>query len=226
MTWHDLLPKETIELSDNLYDRVIAERNNGALIWPENGQIFRALQLTPPNRTKVVIIGQDPYHTPHQANGLAFSITPGHRIQPSLQNIFAELNEDLDVPVPNNGDLTPWAERGVLLLNTVLTVYQGEPNSHIEWGWHAVTKDILKVAAQLGQPIVFLAWGKNAMENIQTVKLDPDKLVLKSTHPSPYSYAKATRLSPAFKGSRPFSKTNEFLIRHGSAPIDWTLPDL
>lgn len=226
MTWQNLLNTETINLSNTLYDRTIKERESGAKIWPEQSQIFRALTLTPPEKTKVVIIGQDPYHTPHQANGLAFSITPGHKIQPSLMNIYNELHDDLSLPIPNNGDLTPWAEQGVLLLNTVLTVYQGEPNSHAEWGWHVVTKNILKAAAQLDQPIVFLAWGKNATENIQAIKFSDNKLVIKSTHPSPYSYAKPTRLTQAFKGSRPFSQTNEFLTAHGVTPIDWSIPNL
>lgn len=223
MTWHDLLTPKDIMLSDTLYERAKTERETGARICPEQNQIFRALALTPPEKTKVIIIGQDPYHTPGQANGLAFSISPGHKLQPSLMNIYEELHNDIGLPVPTTGDLTPWAEQGVLLLNTVLTVYQGEPNSHIEWGWHALTKSILRIAANLDQPIVFCAWGKNAMENIKTIKFPDNKLVLVSTHPSPYSYAKATRLAPAFKGSRPFSKINDFLTAHNVTPIDWTI---
>lgn len=223
MVWHDLLSPEFEKLSDSLYNRARDERTKGWRICPGQESIFRALELTPPDKVKAVIIGQDPYHTPGQANGLAFSTSRGHKIQPSLINIYEELNADLGLPVPDHGDLTAWAERGVLLLNTTLTVYERQPNSHVDWGWNILTHEILRQASLLPQPAVFLVWGKNAIENVSDIRFPENKLVLKSTHPSPYSYAKASRNAIAFKGSRPFSRTNDFLAANGIAPIDWSL---
>lgn len=223
MTWHTLLDENYIKLSDSLYERAMNERAAGWKIWPKQDDIFKALSLTPPDQTKVVIIGQDPYHTPGQANGLAFATSPGHKIQPSLMNIYEELNEDLNIPVPNTGDLTPWAEQGVLLLNTVLTVQERQANSHKDWGWQILTHEIIKQAANLPQPIVFMVWGKNAIETTSDIQFPDNKLVLVSTHPSPYSYAKPSRNAIAFKGSRPFSKANEFLTNNNISPINWTI---
>ena len=181
---------------------------------------------------KVVIIGQDPYHTPGQANGLAFSIANGNPIQPSLRNIFKELVNDLGCAAPTTTDLTPWAEEGVLLLNAALTVEAHKPNSHANWGWIGVVSAILKICSKLPQPIVFLSWG-NFAHNI-IYKLYPERTInwrdeitshkkacIFSSHPSPLS---ATRGSSPFIGSHCFSNANILLKQMGTEPIDWSLP--
>jgi uracil-DNA glycosylase len=178
---------------------------------------------------KVVIIGQDPYHTPGQANGLAFSIANGNPIQPSLRNIFKELVSDIGCPMPTTTDLTPWAEEGVLLLNATLTVEAHKANSHSNWGWQTVTSEILKICSQLPQPIVFLAWGNFAHNIIH--KIYPEKTTdwremvsknhkacLFSPHPSPLS------ASRGFFGSKPFSYADTILETLGEEPVDWSLP--
>lgn len=223
ISWYSLLPVEMQTLSDSLYDRAQKERDAGSKLCPSQDDIFKALRLTPPDKTKIIIIGQDPYHTPGQANGLAFSISPGHKLQPSLMNIFQELHDDLGISVSTNGDLTKWAEQGVLLLNSTLTVYEHQPNSNSDWGWQMLTHAILETAAKLPSPIVFMAWGQNAINNVDSITMTKDKLILRSTHPSPYSFNKPGRSVPAFQGSRPFSKANAFLQQHGVEPVDWTL---
>ena len=157
--WSDILSPAALEKAKQLQARVKKEGANGHIIYPPQDQIFRALTLTQPEAVKVVIIGQDPYHGPGQANGLAFSVSPGVAIPPSLRNIFKELQDDLGCPPPKSGDLTPWAERGVLLLNTSLTVEQGKPASHAAWGWQLFVSDICRACVALPQPIVFLLWG-------------------------------------------------------------------
>lgn len=183
-------------------------------------------------------MGQDPYHTPGQANGLAFSIAPGNPIQPSLTNIFNELYEDLGIPKPPNGDLTRWGEQGVLLLNTSLTVYEHQANSHVRWGWNKFTKAVLQAATRLPQPIVFLLWGANAQDLLKDLiscaaiyedgkHIVRENLIKKayvlSSHPSPFSVGKPCRGTPAFKGSKPFSTANRLLIEMGGEAVDWTL---
>lgn len=158
MKWNELVTREAMQTAETLGERVYQARLEGQNICPPQDQIFRALELTPPENVRVCIIGQDPYHTPGQANGLAFSVSPGHPLQPSLRNIFKELQDDMGCGKPSSGDLTPWAERGVLLLNTSLTVRAGSANSHADWGWQAFTADIMRVCTELPQPIVFLAW--------------------------------------------------------------------
>lgn len=196
------------------------------------------MTLTPPDGLKICLVGQDPYHTPGQANGLAFSISPGHPLQPSLKNVFNELCSDIDCSYPKNGDLTPWAERGVLLLNTSLTVYEHQPNSHVNWGWKNFTKAVLQSATKLPQPIVFMLWGANAQDLLkdliscaavyeeggQVVRENLiHKAYLLSSHPSPFSAGKPCRGAPSFKGSKPFSTANQLLINMGGEPVDWTL---
>lgn len=183
-------------------------------------------------------MGQDPYHTPGQANGLAFSIAPGNPLQPSLKNVFNELCEDIKCPYPKNGDLTAWAERGVLLLNTSLTVYEHQPNSHVNWGWRNFTKAVLQSATKLPQPVVFMLWGANAQDLLKDLiscaavyeeggQIVRENLIHKayllSSHPSPFSAGKLCRKAPSFKGSRPFSKANQLLTNMGGEPVDWTL---
>ncbi len=220
MKWSEIMQESIMQIGDELSAKANQLRQQGVMIYPPQDQIFRALQLTPPDKVKVCIIGQDPYHSPGAANGLAFSINPGRRIQPSLQNIFKELHNDIGCPIPNSGDLTPWAKQGVLLLNTSLTVTEGQPNSHKDWGWHTFTSHIFNICLdELPQPIVFILWGANAQHFADHVPWQSydNKVAFMSAHPSPMSADRG------FFGSKPFSKTNAFLVSHGSTPIDWTL---
>lgn len=237
MKWSEILPQEALDLSTQLEERALRERNEGKLIWPAQDQIFRALQLTAPEDVKVCIVGQDPYHTPGQANGLAFSVAPGHPLQPSLRNIYTELCNDIGCEYPPNGDLTPWAQKGVLLLNTSLTVYEHQANSHVSWGWNKFSKAVLQAATKLPQPIVFILWGANAQDFLkdliscaavhQEKHIIIERLVNKayilSSHPSPFSASKPCRGMPAFKGSKPFSTANRLLEEMGGEPIIWNL---
>lgn len=188
-------------------------------VFPPGRNIFRAFDMCDPDNLKVVIIGQDPYHGPGQANGLAFSVTPGVKLPPSLQNIFKELQADLQVPLPSSGDLTPWAQQGVLLLNTVLTVARGQANSHRDFGWQRFTDAIIDALQACPQPMAFVLWGAQAQKKAAAIaKAAAPRLILKAPHPSPLSVYRG------FYGSRPFSKINAFLQQHGQAPIDWQLP--
>ena len=188
-------------------------------IYPPRGKIFNALKTTPFGQIKVVMLGQDPYHGPGQAHGLCFSVCPGVAIPPSLKNIFKEQEDDLGIVQPNHGYLQSWAEQGVLMLNTVLTVEEGKPNSHANLGWQKFTDRVIEIANTQEQPIVFLLWGRNAISKAKFI--DKNKhLVLTTVHPSPLSaYA-------GFFGCRHFSKCNEFLKNHGIEPINWQLPEL
>ena len=185
-------------------------------IYPSRRDIFKCLNLTPYDKVKVVILGQDPYHEAGQANGLCFSVHKGIPIPPSLQNIYLELYHDLGCSIPNHGDLTSWARQGVLLLNNVLTVRAHQANSHRNLGWEQLTLNIIRYLNLRQDPIVFILWGKNAQEKEKYIDTSRH-LVLKSSHPSPYS------AHYGFFGSRPFSKTNEFLIKIGKKPIDWQI---
>lgn len=187
-------------------------------IYPPQEQIFRALNLCDYDDVKVVILGQDPYHEPHQANGLAFSVTKDVPIPPSLQNIYKELYDDLGIIPPHHGDLTSWAKQGVLLLNNVLTVERGKANSHRGLGWETFTLNIVRYLNLREKPLVFILWGKNAIEKKKYI--DSRHLVLTSPHPSPLSAYRG------FFGSKPFSKTNQFLMKNGIEPIDWSIQDV
>lgn len=224
-SWISILPVGIGRLAKALTERAAWERCLGRVIYPGQEDIFKALEVTSPERVKVVIVGQDPYHGTGQANGLAFSVNPGVKLPPSLRNIFYELVEDIGCPYPENGDLTAWAEQGVLLLNTCLTVEEGKPNSHVDWGWHEVTKVVFRAALELPQPVVFILWGKNAQDFVSGLDIEryPNKKVLMSTHPSPFSARRACGKVPAFIGSRPFSKANALLHEMGGEPIDWKL---
>lgn len=223
--WRTLLPPQTAETADRLLRRSEEERT-GHTVYPPRGSVFRALRLTPPEKVRAVIVGQDPYHTPGAACGLAFSVPPGAKIPPSLRNIFKELQADLGCGAPSSGDLTPWAMEGVLLINTILTVEQGKAASHSRWGWQAVVADILRVCAeQLPQPLVFLLWGGYARTFAAGMDLTgPGRACLVSSHPSPLGAGKGSSGVPAFLGSRPFSRTNRFLEEAGSSPVRWILP--
>lgn len=188
-------------------------------VYPSMYDIFNALHYTPYHKTKVVILGQDPYHGPGQAHGLSFSVQPGVAPPPSLVNIFKELKEDLGCAIPNNGCLKPWAEQGVLLLNTVLTVRKKQANSHQGLGWETFTDKIITLLNEREDPLVFILWGRPAQKK-KTMIDNPKHLIIASAHPSPLS------AHAGFFGSKPFSKVNAFLEEHGQTPIDWQLPNL
>lgn len=217
------MDEAVMTIGDQLSARADELRAQNITICPPAENTFRALTLTPPETVKVCIIGQDPYHTPGAANGLAFSINKGRPIQPSLQNIFKELRDDVKCPIPDNGDLTPWAKQGVLLLNSVLTVTAGSPNSHKDWGWQEFTGHVFDICLnKLPQPIVFILWGANAQRIAADVDwtTHPNKMLIKSSHPSPMSADRG------FFGSKPFSRANTFLTQHGVTPINWDLTAL
>ena len=186
-------------------------------VYPPMEDIFNALRYTAYADVKAVLLGQDPYHGPGQAQGLCFSVRPGVPLPPSLQNIFTELQNDMGLPAPHSGSLIPWAKEGVLLLNTTLTVRRGEPNSHSKIGWTRFTDAIIQKLNAHERPIVFLLWGGNARSKKKFIT-NPNNLVLETVHPSPLS------VYQGFFGCRHFSQCNEFLMQHGIAPIDWTLP--
>ena len=183
-------------------------------IYPGMYDIFRALKLTPPESVKAVILGQDPYHRPGQAHGLCFSVNDGVQPPPSLCNIYTELQSDIGMPIPRSGNLTRWAEEGVLLLNTTLTVREGAPQSHKGKGWEIFTDRIISILDQSDQPIVFLLWGSPARAKRQLIR-NPKHLVLEAAHPSPLSAYNG------FFGCRHFSRANEFLRQNGLDPIHW-----
>ena len=198
-----------------LYKTVLTEYRTRE-IYPPSGDIFNAFSFTPLENVRAVILGQDPYHGPGQANGLCFSVHKGIRIPPSLVNIYKELNADLGCPIPNHGDLTKWAKEGVLLLNTVLTVRAHEANSHRNIGWEEFTDAAIRVLAEQDRPMVFILWGTPARRKKALIH-NPKHLIVESPHPSPLS------ASGGFFGSRPFSRTNDYLVSCGLRPIDWMI---
>ena len=178
--------------------------------------MFHAFQLTPYSEIKVVILGQDPYHGPNQANGLSFSVEVGTKFPPSLRNIFNELVEDIKCEYPSSGDLSSWAKQGVLLLNTTLTVKESQPMSHTGMGWERFTDVVLSKINKKSTPVVFILWGKHAQSKKKLIN-QSKHFVIESAHPSPLSARRG------FFGSHPFSKTNTFLISKGLTPINWSL---
>lgn len=192
------------------------EKTAGKTIYPPGPLIFNAFNKTPFDKVKVVLLGQDPYHGAGQAHGLSFSVPDGVTPPPSLINIFKELQTDLGLPVPSGGNLTRWAEQGVLLLNAYLTVEAKNPASHAKVGWGSFTDDVIRICSEKKEHLVFLLWGKFAQEK-QPLIDETRHLVLKAAHPSPYSAANG------FFGCRHFSKTNEYLKSEGIPPIDWKL---
>lgn len=187
-------------------------------IHPDMYHIFEALELTPYDKVKVVILGQDPYHGVNQAHGLSFSVQPGVKIPPSLRNIYQEMQNDLEISPVQHGNLVSWAKQGVLMLNTVLTVREGQAYSHRGQGWEQMTDAVIKRLNEREKPIVFILWGKPAQEKIKMI--DTSKhAIIKSVHPSPLSAHRG------FFGSKPFSKTNQLLMEWGESPINWQLPE-
>lgn len=191
---------------NQLYDKKV--------VYPAQDNIFKALKLTPYSNVKVVIVGQDPYHGENEANGLSFSVSPGIKLPPSLKNIYKELYDDLKIDRKDNGDLTDWAEQGVLLLNAVLTVEKDKPASHRNIGWELLTDYIIKTLNEKKEPIVFILWG-NFAKNKAKLITNQRHLIITSSHPSPFS------ARYGFFGSKPFSKANNFLISNDISPIKW-----
>jgi hypothetical protein len=217
---NDWLPALRAEFAKPYYGELyqfVKEEYQRRTVYPPADRIFEALHLTPLGQVKVVILGQDPYHEPNQAHGLSFSVLPEtERIPPSLVNIYQELHEDLGCEIPDNGYLKKWADQGVLLLNTVLTVRAHAAFSHQGRGWEQFTDAILRAVNGEDRPIVFLLWGRPAQSK-QSMLTNPRHLVLKAPHPSPLSAYRG------FFGCRHFSKANAFLLAHGSSPIDWQI---
>ncbi len=216
MSWELFLKEESKKpYAENLkhfLDKEYAEK----VVFPPRKEMFRAFQLTPPEKIKVVIIGQDPYHEPGQAMGLSFSVPQGCPLPPSLMNIYKEIQSDLGVHMKNNGDLTYLAGQGVLLLNALLSVRQGEALSHKDRGYEIFLENVLKYIDTLNQPIVFILWGSYA-RSLKTYIRNPRRLILESVHPSPLSANRG-----GFFGTKPFSKTNDYLELNGLTPILWS----
>lgn len=187
-------------------------------VYPNMYDIFNSLKYTSYNSVKAVILGQDPYHEPGQAHGLCFSVKKGTPLPPSLQNIYKELYSDLGIPPAKHGELISWAQNGVLMMNTVLTVRRGQANSHKNHGWEIFTDRVIELLNQREKPIVFILWGANARSKTKLIT-NPNHFILQSAHPSPLSAYNG------FFGNKHFSKTNEFLVQHGIEPIDWHIPD-
>lgn len=204
----------------NLKNFLEEERNRGATVYPPISQVFSAFQYTGLDKIRVVIMGQDPYHGKGQAHGLSFSVAEGMPQPPSLKNIFKELQADLQIPLPSHGSLISWAKQGVLLLNATLTVREKEPKSHYGQGWELFTDQVVRKVSCQKDPVVFLLWGKSALEKCQFIETSGEKdkhLILTSPHPSPFS------AYSGFFGCSHFSKTNVFLKKNGLTPIDWKI---
>lgn len=218
--WKEALREEFAKpYMQELADFLRQEKAAGKEVYPPGALIFNALNSTPLERVKVVIIGQDPYHGPEQAHGLCFSVQPGVATPPSLLNIYKELKRDLNIDIAAHGCLQHWAEQGVLLLNTSLTVERGIAGSHADKGWGVFTDRVIEVVSEQREHLVFLLWGKHAQSKARLI--DPSKhLVLCSPHPSPLSAHRG------FIGNGHFSRCNKFLVQHGMTPIDWRLPPL
>ena len=214
--WDDVLGEEFDKEYYQQLRRFLDAEYKSKTIYPLPQFIYTALKLTPYKDTKVVILGQDPYHEPNQAHGLAFSVNKGVMVPPSLQNIYKELHDDLGCSIPNHGFLISWAKQGVLLLNTVLTVQAHRANSHRGRGWEELTDTIIRKINAKDEPVVFILWGSNARSKKAFIT-NKKHLILESVHPSPLSAYNG------FFGSRPFSKTNNFLIANGEDPIDWQI---
>ncbi|KYH28694.1 MULTISPECIES: uracil-DNA glycosylase [Clostridium] len=217
--WENLLQDE---FKKNYYLKLrkfLINEYRTRIIYPNMYDIFNALHYTAYKDVKVVILGQDPYHGPNQAHGLSFSVKPGVPAPPSLMNIYKELHDDLGCYIPNNGYLKKWADQGVMLLNTVLTVRAGQANSHKNMGWEHFTDRVISLLNEREDPIVFILWGKNAQSKLSIIN-NPKHFIIKSVHPSPLS---ANR---GFFGSKPFSKANNFLVSIGKEPIDWQIENI
>lgn len=228
-TWLSGASQEVVEATSRLMGAV-EELRKTETIYPSQEKILNALAFTAPKDVRVVILGQDPYHGPNQAMGLSFSVPQGEKLPPSLRNIYKEMAADLGCSMPESGDLTSWAQQGVLLLNTTLTVREHAANSHSKLGWQVLTNYVIERCFSLPQPVVFLAWGRHAITLVEDARSRAvgqscanleTKHILKSTHPSPLSANKQGGELRAFMGSRPFSSANNLLVRCGQSPIEW-----
>lgn len=202
----------------HIIDFLEEEKKQGKIIFPPEPEIFTAFELTPFADVKVVILGQDPYHNIGQAHGLSFSVRKGIRLPASLKNIFKELQNDLNITLPSNGDLTAWARQGVLLLNAVLTVEKNKPNSHKNIGWEKFTDFVIQQISLQKKGVVFVLWGNQAMKKEKWID-GSRHYILKSPHPSPFS------AYSGFFNSKPFSKINQLLIQEGKSPVEWEIKD-
>ena len=217
--WDELLKQEyTKEYFINLKNFIIEEYKNKT-IYPKMSEIFKALEKTSYKNTKVVILGQDPYHGENEAEGLSFSVKVGIQKPPSLINIFSELKDDLGITPPNHGSLVSWAEQGVLLLNSTLTVVKDSPRSHYGKGWERFTDEIIKIINKKTTPVVFILWGSDARSK-KSLITNKNHLIIESSHPSPLSAYRG------FFGSKPFSRANNFLIKNNIEPINWKIKDI
>lgn len=215
-SWDDILIEElNKEYFQQLMEKLEKERKN-FIIFPKEEDIFNALKMVSYEQAKVVIIGQDPYHGENQAHGYSFSVQKGIKIPPSLRNIYKELGNDLGIQTPEHGNLENWARQGVLLLNSSLTVRKGEANSHRNLGWEIFTDTIIEKLGEREDPMVFILWGNHARNKKKFIR-NKNHLILESVHPSPLS------ASRGFFGTKPFSKTNEFLVSLGKKPISWSI---
>ena len=213
-TWNEILAEEMQKDYYQELQAFVQKRREEVRVFPEEKNVFRALELTPFESVKVVILGQDPYHGFGQAHGLSFSVQKGIPLPPSLKNIYKELQEDIGGGLPTEGDLSHWAKQGVLLLNTVLTVEEGNANSHKGKGWETLTNRLIESLNELNHPVIFILWGKPAQDKEKLIT-NPSHVILKAPHPSPLSAYRG------FFGSKPFSKVNEILIQQGQTPIHW-----
>ena len=217
--WQQALEEEFRKPYYKTLFEFVKEEYSKTAVYPPAEDIFNAMHLTPLSKVKVLILGQDPYHGDRQAHGLSFSVMPKTDIPPSLQNIYQELHDDLGCTIPNNGYLKKWAEQGVLLLNTVLTVRAHQPNSHQGHGWEHFTDAIIQAVNAQDRPIVYMLWGKPAQRKIPMLK-NPKHLILKAPHPSPLSAYRG------FFGCKHFSQANAFLAENGQEVVDWQIEDL
>lgn len=217
--WKPLLAPEFEKPYYQKLRAFLEEEYRTHVIYPDQNDIFNALHYTSYENTKVVILGQDPYHGPNQAHGLSFSVQPGVKTPPSLQNMYKELQTDLGCEIPNNGYLVKWAEQGVLLLNAVLTVRQGEANSHKGKGWEHFTDRVIELLNEREKPAIFILWGRHAQAKKKWIT-NPKHHIIESVHPSPLSARRG------FFGSQPFSKVNHLLSSMGEKEIDWQIPNV
>ncbi len=218
--WAALLAEELEQPYFAALCRAVTARRAAGPVYPPEADVFSAFALTPPEQVRCVILGQDPYHEPEQAHGLAFSVRPGVPLPRSLRNIYKEREADLGLPPAQTGCLIPWARAGVLLINTVLTVDAGQANSHAKFGWQTFTDAVFRILWQLPQPVAFVLWGKQAQVKLERAIDAPaggPRLVHTSAHPSPLSAKRG------FFGSRPFSQVDAFLRENGAPPIGWVL---
>ena len=213
-TWNEILAEEMQKDYYQELQAFVQKRRAEVRVFPEEKNVFNALELTPFESVKVVILGQDPYHGFGQAHGLSFSVQKGIPLPPSLKNIYKELQEDIGGEFPTEGDLSHWAKQGVLLLNTVLTVEEGNANSHKGMGWERLTNHLIESLNELNHPVIFILWGKPAQDKEKLIT-NPNHVILKAPHPSPLSAYRG------FFGSKPFSRVNDILIQQGQSPIRW-----